>query len=115
MNSQYLDDEDDVYYSSAKQTYFNGKPINGNNQDCDNANSDNNTNVPYDKITNHKIDHFSNKSANKPKSSQEHPAKKSRSGGKSYSQAKRDELDYRTEYFKHNPGILGCIWRCAIT
>lgn len=32
---------------------------------------------------------------------------------KSYSQRKRDKLDYRTEYFKHNPGLFGCIWSCA--
>lgn len=34
-------------------------------------------------------------------------------GQKSYSQRKRDEMNYRAEYFKHNPGILGCIWVCA--
>lgn len=32
---------------------------------------------------------------------------------KSYSQQKRDKLNYRAEYFKHNPGIMGCIWICA--
>ena len=32
---------------------------------------------------------------------------------RSYSQRKRDELDYRREYFKHNPGIFGCVWTCA--
>lgn len=31
----------------------------------------------------------------------------------SYSQQKRKQLDYRKEYFKHNPGYLGCIWKCA--
>ena len=35
------------------------------------------------------------------------------SNGKSYSQRKRDKMDYRREYFKHNPGIFGCIWNCA--
>lgn len=35
------------------------------------------------------------------------------SNGKSYSQRKRDKMDYRREYFKHNPGIFGCIWTCA--
>ena len=35
------------------------------------------------------------------------------SGKKSYSQRKRDKMDYRTEYFKHNPGLFGCIWFCA--
>lgn len=32
---------------------------------------------------------------------------------KTYSQRKRDKFDYRREYFKHNPGIFGCIWTCA--
>lgn len=32
---------------------------------------------------------------------------------RSYSQRKRDKMDYRTEYFKHNPGLFGCIWTCA--
>lgn len=32
---------------------------------------------------------------------------------KSYSQRKRDQFDYRHEYFKHNPGIFGCVWTCA--
>lgn len=32
---------------------------------------------------------------------------------RSYSQRKRDKLDYRAEYFKHNPGLFGCIWKCA--
>lgn len=32
---------------------------------------------------------------------------------RSYSQRKRDKMDYRREYFKHNPGIFGCIWVCA--
>ena len=32
---------------------------------------------------------------------------------RSYSQRKRDEFDYRREYFKHNPGIFGCVWTCA--
>jgi hypothetical protein len=22
-------------------------------------------------------------------------------------------MDYRTEYFKHNPGLFGCVWKCA--
>lgn len=30
-----------------------------------------------------------------------------------YSQKKRSQLDYRREYFKHNPGLFGCIWTCA--
>lgn len=30
-----------------------------------------------------------------------------------YSQRKRAKLDYRAEYFKHNPGLFGCIWICA--
>ena len=32
---------------------------------------------------------------------------------RTYSQTKRDKLDYRREYFKHNPGLFGCIWFCA--
>ena len=32
---------------------------------------------------------------------------------KSYSQRKRDTMDARSEYFKHNPGLFGCIWFCA--
>lgn len=32
---------------------------------------------------------------------------------KSYSQRKRDKMDYRREYFSHNPGLFGCIWTCA--
>ena len=32
---------------------------------------------------------------------------------RSYSQRKREKLDYRKEYFKHNPGLFGCIWKCA--
>lgn len=32
---------------------------------------------------------------------------------KSYSQRKREKMDYRREYFKHNPGLFGCIWTCA--
>lgn len=32
---------------------------------------------------------------------------------RSYSQRKRDKMDYRREYFKHNPGLFGCIWTCA--
>lgn len=31
----------------------------------------------------------------------------------SYSQQKRAQMDYRSEYFKHNPGLFGCIWKCA--
>lgn len=30
-----------------------------------------------------------------------------------YSQRKRETLDYRAEYFRHNPGLFGCIWTCA--
>lgn len=30
-----------------------------------------------------------------------------------YSQRKRAKLDYRAEYFRHNPGVFGCIWICA--
>lgn len=33
--------------------------------------------------------------------------------GKSYSQRKRDKLSYRDVYFRHNPGLFGCIWSCA--
>lgn len=32
---------------------------------------------------------------------------------RTYSQKKRDKMDYRKEYFKHNPGLFGCIWTCA--
>lgn len=32
---------------------------------------------------------------------------------RSYSQKKRDKMNYRYEYFKHNPGLFGCIWSCA--
>lgn len=32
---------------------------------------------------------------------------------KSYSARKREKLDYRAEYFKHNPGLFGKIWICA--
>lgn len=32
---------------------------------------------------------------------------------KSYSQCKRDKMDYRREYFRKNPGLFGCIWTCA--
>lgn len=32
---------------------------------------------------------------------------------KSYSQRKREKLDYRAEYFRHNPGMFGYIWFCA--
>lgn len=35
------------------------------------------------------------------------------SGAKSYSQRKRDKLDYRQEYFNHNPGLFGSIYFCA--
>ena len=31
----------------------------------------------------------------------------------SYSQKKRAKFDYRREYFKHNPGLFGCVWSCA--
>lgn len=31
----------------------------------------------------------------------------------SYSQRKRNKLDYRREYFKQNPGLFGQIWFCA--
>ena len=33
--------------------------------------------------------------------------------GLTYSQRKRAKMDYRAEYFKHNPGLFGCIWSCA--
>lgn len=33
--------------------------------------------------------------------------------GKTYSQRKRDKMNYRYEYLKHNPGVFGCIWSCA--
>lgn len=33
--------------------------------------------------------------------------------GRTYSQRKRDKMDYRREYFRKNPGIFGCIWTCA--
>ena len=33
--------------------------------------------------------------------------------GKTYSQKKRNKLDYRREYFSKNPGLFGCIWFCA--
>lgn len=36
-----------------------------------------------------------------------------KSAAKSYSQKKREKFDYRSEYFKHNPGLFGCIWKCA--
>ncbi|MEY8334653.1 HNH endonuclease signature motif containing protein [Lachnospiraceae bacterium 47-T17] len=32
---------------------------------------------------------------------------------RSYSQKKRDKMNYRYEYFKKNPGLFGCIWSCA--
>lgn len=32
---------------------------------------------------------------------------------KSYSQKKREKFPYREMYFKHNPGLFGCIWTCA--
>lgn len=31
----------------------------------------------------------------------------------SYAQRKRAKMDYRSEYFAHNPGLFGCIWWCA--
>ena len=31
----------------------------------------------------------------------------------SKSQRKRSAYNYRTEYFKRNPGLLGCIWFCS--
>lgn len=36
-----------------------------------------------------------------------------RNDGLTYSQRKRAKMDYRDEYFKHNPGLFGCIWTCA--
>lgn len=30
-----------------------------------------------------------------------------------YSQKKRSKLDYRSVYFKRNPGLFGCVWFCA--
>lgn len=30
-----------------------------------------------------------------------------------YSQRKRAQLNYRAEYFRHNPGLFGCVWSCA--
>ena len=38
---------------------------------------------------------------------------KAATGDKSYSQQKRDQMNYRAEYFKHNPGLFGCVWKCA--
>ena len=37
----------------------------------------------------------------------------SKKNGMSYSQRKRAKLDYRREYFKHNPGLFGNIWFCS--
>lgn len=34
-------------------------------------------------------------------------------GGMTYSQRKRSTMDYRAEYFRHNPGLFGCVWTCA--
>lgn len=34
-------------------------------------------------------------------------------GKLTYSQKKRSKLDYRREYFKHNPGLFGSIWFCS--
>lgn len=31
----------------------------------------------------------------------------------SYAQKKRDKMDYRAAYFAHNPGLFGCVWKCA--
>lgn len=39
--------------------------------------------------------------------------KSSKKNGKTYSQRKRDSFDYRTAYFKNNPGIYGNIWFCS--
>lgn len=36
-----------------------------------------------------------------------------RNDGLTYSQRKRAKLNYRAEYFRHNPGLFGCIWICA--
>lgn len=33
--------------------------------------------------------------------------------GSTYAQRKRATFAYRTEYFKHNPGLFGQIWFCA--
>lgn len=33
--------------------------------------------------------------------------------GMSYSQAKRAKMNYRKEYFAHNPGLFGVVWSCA--
>lgn len=39
---------------------------------------------------------------------------KKHSGQKlTYSQRKREKMDYRYEYFKHNPGLFGKIYFCA--
>lgn len=35
------------------------------------------------------------------------------SNNMTYSQRKRSKMDYRTEYFVHNPGLFGCVWFCA--
>ena len=32
---------------------------------------------------------------------------------RSYSQRKRDQMDYRRVYFSRNPGLFGCVWTCA--
>ena len=29
------------------------------------------------------------------------------------SQIKREQMDYRKEYFKKNPGLFGCVWFCS--
>lgn len=36
-----------------------------------------------------------------------------RNDGMTYSQRKRATMDYRAEYFRHNPGLFGCVWTCA--
>lgn len=36
-----------------------------------------------------------------------------RNSGMTYSQRKRAKMDYRAEYFQHNPGLFGCVWTCA--
>ena len=38
---------------------------------------------------------------------------KSSSQHLTYSQRKREKMDYRYEYFKHNPGLFGKIYFCA--
>lgn len=42
-----------------------------------------------------------------------HQKNRYRGTSKSYAQKKRDKMDYRAAYFAHNPGLFGCIWKCA--